>query len=547
MAHLDSDFVNNIAKEHTLESINNNNKNDKTKPAELQTTETNMRVELLANSEKLITEDRRWKYGDAMSNEQARNSPVRNNMAAVNNTKIDTKEQPTKGIFNKKVDNNDNANNVPTITETAKKQDEPVSDEEMILLKLDMLRKLAELVQISGVKLSQNYNMQSDYKMMKYEYDLHKNVKSKQNGINWMSSMYLNLCYGLEMGNDKYNPFDLKLKGWSEQMNADISSYHDVFGEIYEKYNQPGKNMAPELKLLLMVSGSALKFHLTNTMMGGMPTLNDAMNKNPDLAQQMRDKALAANAAKMREQTIKNNDALQNNMDKEHLLAAQKAADIQMIRQREMDQLNAQRNFALKKTEMDKLHQGLTMNINDSQPILQPPSAVQNMMNNKPNSEQIKIANAYQQQQTEVYKKQLEALDAQKKVAEITSLRMEHEHINELERIKVLKKEQEKIKQSEGKNIDTMSFDSRDSKINFNNDLDKILNKSKDDLNRKIENSASKLSDSRITAIDTVDEEEISLGGKSKKSSKSKASNKSSKTTVAGRKIKNNKIGLSIL
>ena len=106
-----------------------------------------------------------------------------------------------------------------------------LAPEAQMLKKLDMLRKLGELAQY-GVKLSQNYNMSSDYFTMKYEYELHKNIRAKQNSVNWMSSLMLNCIYGVEILNDKYNPFDLKLKNWSEQINADINNYYDIFGEI---------------------------------------------------------------------------------------------------------------------------------------------------------------------------------------------------------------------------------------------------------------------------------------------------------------------------
>ena len=48
----------------------------------------------------------------------------------------------------------------------------------MMLKKLNMLRKLGELTQY-GVKLSQNYNMNSDYQAMEYEYELHKELELK--------------------------------------------------------------------------------------------------------------------------------------------------------------------------------------------------------------------------------------------------------------------------------------------------------------------------------------------------------------------------------
>ena len=77
-----------------------------------------------------------------------------------------------------------------------------LSPEQQMLRKLDILRKLGELAQY-GVKLSHNYNMNSDYFTMKYEYQLHTNIRSKQNFINWTSSIMLNCIYGLEILNEK--------------------------------------------------------------------------------------------------------------------------------------------------------------------------------------------------------------------------------------------------------------------------------------------------------------------------------------------------------
>ena len=53
-------------------------------------------------------------------------------------------------------------------------------------------------------------------------------------------------------------PQFLNLQDWSKQMSADIKDYYDVFGELYEKYNRPGKSMPPELKLVLILSNILL-------------------------------------------------------------------------------------------------------------------------------------------------------------------------------------------------------------------------------------------------------------------------------------------------
>ena len=45
--------------------------------------------------------------------------------------------------------------------------------------------------------------------------------------------------------------------------------------------------MAPELKLLLMLGGSAFMFHLTNTMFkSSIPGMDDILKQNPDLMSQ---------------------------------------------------------------------------------------------------------------------------------------------------------------------------------------------------------------------------------------------------------------------
>ena len=212
-----------------------------------------------------------------------------------------------------------------------------LSPDRQMLKRLDMLRKLGELVQY-GVKLSQNYNMNSDYFAMKYEYELHKNIRAKQNSVNWMSSLMLNCIYGIEILNEKYNPFDLKLKNWSEQINADINNYYDVFGEIYEKYNQPGKNMAPELKLVLMISGSALKFHLNNTLLSQNnklpPNLAQPEVQDPALLEQMRAKAAYD---KIKEETLKNNELLKEKANKEHEQALKQMNDMMFLQNKKLE------------------------------------------------------------------------------------------------------------------------------------------------------------------------------------------------------------------
>ena len=90
----------------------------------------------------------------------------------------------------------------------------------------------------------------------------------------------------IEFLNNKFDPIDLKLDGWSESIHENINDYDDVFEELHEKYKGKEK-WPPELKLLLMVGGSGFMFHLTNTMFKtSLPGMNDIMRQNPDLMKQ---------------------------------------------------------------------------------------------------------------------------------------------------------------------------------------------------------------------------------------------------------------------
>ncbi len=212
------------------------------------------------------------------------------------------------------------------------------SEEELNFAKLNMLRQLGELTQ-HGVKLSQNYSMKSDYKAMKYENDLHRSIRDKHNGTKWLGNFLLNACWGVELANENFNPFEFKLKGWSEQMNDDIDDYYDVLGELYEKWFKSGKPIPPELKLMFMVGGSAIKFHIANTALGKIPTLSEALKQNPALAKKLNEQAVSE---KVKERFEKQREAFEKKSVEQHQNAMKQAEDIQMLKQKEMEHRQAQ-------------------------------------------------------------------------------------------------------------------------------------------------------------------------------------------------------------
>lgn len=160
-----------------------------------------------------------------------------------------------------------------------------LSREELLKKKFDYLRKF-EMLERKGVQLSKKYNMDSSLDEMQAEYEMIKDEKEKHNSVKFQGKMMMALVTGLEWLNNKFDPFDLKLDGWAESVTENIDDYDEIFGELHEKYKTKAK-MAPELKLLFQLGGSAIMLHMTNTMFkSALPGMDDIMKQNPELMQQ---------------------------------------------------------------------------------------------------------------------------------------------------------------------------------------------------------------------------------------------------------------------
>ena len=225
------------------------------------------------------------------------------------------------------------------------------SEEEETWAKLDMLRKLGELKQNYGVQLSQLYSINSSYKAMKFEYELHKSIRDKANGVKWMSNMLLNMCYGIEMGNEYFNPFDFHLKGWSEQMAGEQKDYYEVLGELYEKYFKTGKPIPPEIKIMFMISGSALQFHLTHTLLSNVGNIQTELGNDPALAEKLRQQAAAD---RMRTSHEKQKAEFEKHSSQMHEQATQKATDLNKLKEQKEEYEQLQQQAKLRENEHNK-------------------------------------------------------------------------------------------------------------------------------------------------------------------------------------------------
>ena len=205
------------------------------------------------------------------------------NVESVDDVKENLGKSTSKLNSSKTNDGYSKFNNIPLSNEHEIK--EQLSPEEILRKKFEYLKKL-ESLEKKGASLTQKYTMDSDLQEMMGEYEMLIAEREKSNAVKFQGKMLMACITGLEFINNKFDPFDIKLEGWSEQINENIDEYDEIFAELHEKYKSKAK-MTPELKLLFQLGGSAMMVHMSNTLFkSSMPGMDDIMRQNPELMKQ---------------------------------------------------------------------------------------------------------------------------------------------------------------------------------------------------------------------------------------------------------------------
>jgi len=165
-----------------------------------------------------------------------------------------------------------------------------LSPEETLKKKRLLLFKLKRL-QKKGYQPSRFYDMNSSLGELTAEVESLKREANLDQGTKVSKNALISICSLLEYVNNKFDPFDVVLDGWSEDINDDVQNgeYDEVMEEIYYKYYDK-VSMGPELKLITMIGGSAVKFHLSHTLLKTMiPNAETLLKQNPGLKNEIND------------------------------------------------------------------------------------------------------------------------------------------------------------------------------------------------------------------------------------------------------------------
>ena len=160
--------------------------------------------------------------------------------------------------------------------------------------KIEYLNKLQRLEQ-KGFPVQRRFTMDNSLEEIKQEYDRLVDARNLEASLRFQRQALMGVVTGLEWMNNRFDPLDIHLDGWSESVHENVEDFDEIFEELYDKYKDRGK-MAPEARLMMALAGSGFMCHVSNTFMRQrMPSADDILKNNPELARQFA--AAAANQA----------------------------------------------------------------------------------------------------------------------------------------------------------------------------------------------------------------------------------------------------------
>jgi len=288
--------------ENNINYLDNNGKkilSETKKETKKQTSDTDFYFDMVANKEKIVvpTHDESESSDIKISSSSSSKKSSSTSSKSSSSKSSTSNKKPNVETFNFSNDmnsgnsqfnnttqfTNNNQSNVPNISAipilTSKSLPtldptvnvKVLTPQEIRIKKIELLRRLSE-IKMKGYNLTKEYDFNSSIEEMEYEYALLKSFADKRNGIKLYKSFLLNTVSLVEFANEKYDPFDFKLEGWSEHMSVEVDSWDDVLEELYEKYKTSGGNWPAELKLALLIVGSGAGYHFTKSQFSGLPS-----------------------------------------------------------------------------------------------------------------------------------------------------------------------------------------------------------------------------------------------------------------------------------
>lgn len=172
-------------------------------------------------------------------------------------------QQSSGGFFNNFSFNDNNSDNGSTQSPVHSY----IDDEAELKEKRLMLQKIRRYELRKGIKPEKSVSIHSSFDEIKEELDAIRKECQLESTVDKMKKALVFLTWGIETLNNKYDPLDLYLDGWSASIDEDIDSYEEVLEKIYDLYYEH-LEMHPLAELALMLATSAAMHHASRAGKG---------------------------------------------------------------------------------------------------------------------------------------------------------------------------------------------------------------------------------------------------------------------------------------
>lgn len=139
-----------------------------------------------------------------------------------------------------------------------------------------------------GVKGISDFDENTSIEELRMELRALEDDELVRNGIQNCRSALVTISAGIEIANRRYNPFDLDLNGWSQNLYESVETFDGVFERLTKKYSRRVGSIAPEAQLLIMLASNAFSFCFMRSMLKACePSMTKVAADNPELVRQM--------------------------------------------------------------------------------------------------------------------------------------------------------------------------------------------------------------------------------------------------------------------
>ena len=100
--------------------------------------------------------------------------------------------------------------------------------------KAEYLNKLQRL-ESKGFPVSKRFTMDNSIDEIKQEFTRLVDARNLESSLRFQRQMLMGAITGMEWLNNKFDPFDVKLEGWSESVHTNVEDFDEIFEELYAK------------------------------------------------------------------------------------------------------------------------------------------------------------------------------------------------------------------------------------------------------------------------------------------------------------------------